>query len=280
MAGLDLCECGCNDEREGDSCLSIDLARSARDAQTVAVFTHLHALRISFDLAPADRLIRPCAGITAIELVRGINVDCALSTVPHETCVRNVMLHNASAKDDHASPFRPNSNSVDFADVLDDVDAKLLRGGLEGVKVEHVTETPISESRAEHRNVVLPGPVVHGSLVIDLLSKPVDNFTRRPMKWFLVLSTRLLFCEHFVQDGHHPIFEGAIIAVRDEQVADAVHTLLAERSAGSSEGSQIRWRKTLDEIFFDATRSSHDGRDVLVLNEPSQGLAKARGDQV
>ena len=36
-----------------------------------------------------------------------------------------------------------------------------------------------------------------------------------------------LFGEHGVEDGHDPVFEGAVIAVWHDEVADSVHALFS-----------------------------------------------------
>lgn len=62
------------------------------------------------------------------------------------------------------------------------------------------------------------GPVIDRFLVVYFLPKSVDKGTRRPN-----FPCSLLFRKHGVQDGSQPIFEGAVIIVRNDKIAYTVH---------------------------------------------------------
>lgn len=145
------------------------------------------------------------------------------------------MLDDAAAEDDDASPLGPHGNGVDLADVLDDVDAQVAWRRLETVKVQHVAEAAVSKGGTEDGYVVLPGPVVDGPLVVDLLAEAVDDLARGPVYGVLAVVTlapaHLLLVEHLVEDGDDPILKGAVVGVGNDEVPDAIETLLAQVGA-------------------------------------------------
>ena len=105
------------------------------------------------------------------------------------------------------------------------------------MEVQHVAETAVCQSRAEDGDVVLPRPVVDGPFVVDLLAQAVDHLTRRPVQGLSGRLARLLLFQHLVQNGHHPVLEGTVVAVRHHQVADAIHALGPQSGAGRREGT-------------------------------------------
>ena len=135
------------------------------------------------------------------------------------------------------------------------------------MKVQHVAQASVCQRRAKHWNIVLPCPVVDGSLVVDLLAQTVDDFAWCPVQWLVCLLTCLLLLQHLVQDRHYPVLERAVVAVRDDKITDAVHALRSQPGAGSRESAEVGWRKTFDEVFFNTACSCHDGRDVFVLDQ-------------
>lgn len=86
------------------------------------------------------------------------------------------------------------------------------------------------------------------------------------MQRFLGIFRGFLLFEHFVEDGEQPVFEGAVIAVGDDEVADTVHALAAEGDAGCGEGAEVGWGEALDEILLDAAGGGDDCGDVFVLD--------------
>lgn len=186
---------------------------------------HLDAVAIHPNLSPAYRLVRPRSCVAPVKLLRRVDIHCAFRAVAHQVRIRDVMLHNAAAQDDHPRALRPDGDGVDLADVLDNVYAQLLRARLERVEVQHVAQGAVRQRRAKDGDVVFPRPVIYRALVVDLLTKAVDHLAGRPVDGFFVIAASLLLCEHSVHDRHDPIFEGAVVAVRHDQVADAVHAL-------------------------------------------------------
>ena len=257
-------ECRRDDERKHDSRLGV----------------HLDAIAVQLDLPPADGLIRPRARIAAVKLLRRVDVHCALGAVAHKVCIGNVMLDYSPAQNDHTRPLGSNRNRVDLPNVLDNVDAQLLWRRLEGVEVQHVAETAVCQSRAEDRDVVLPRPVVDGPLVVDLFTETMNYLTRRPVQWLGRLLARLLLFQHLVQNGHYPVLEGAIVAVRHHQVTNTIHALGPKSGARRREGTQIGGRQAFDKVFLDAAGRGDNGRHMLVLDQVPQRLAQARRDEI
>lgn len=240
--------------------------------------TYLDTVGTSLDLPPTDRLVRPRAGIAAVKLLRRIDIHRALGPVPHQTRIRNMMLHHAAAQNDHAGPLGPNGHGIDGADILHDIDAQLAWRRLESVKVEHIAQAPVRQGRAEDGDIVLGRPIADGRLVIDLPAQPADDLARRPAHGVRRVSSILLLVQHGVQDGHDPVFEEAVVGVGHDEVADAVHALGAQGGAVGGEGAEVGGREALDEVFLDAAGCRDDGGDVSVLSEVAEGFAQAGGD--
>lgn len=78
---------------------------------------------IRLDLPPTHSLVGPRPGIAPIKLLRGVDIDGALGAIAHQTRIRDMMLDDAAAEDDHAGPLGAHGDGVDAADVGDDVDA-------------------------------------------------------------------------------------------------------------------------------------------------------------
>jgi len=150
------------------------------------------------------------------------------------------------------------------------------------VEMEHVAEGAVGEGGGEYWDVVFVGPVHYRRWIVDLLSQARDDRARRPDQFFLVASllAGYLLGEQLVQDRDHPVFEKAVVVVRDDEVADAVHACFSERGAGSGEGGYVGWGEAFDEVFFDAAGCGYDGGDVAVLDEVAEGGAEAGGDEV
>ena len=89
--------------------------------------TYLDVLSIRLDLSPADGFVRSGSCIRTVEFLASVDVYCALSTVAHQASIGDVVLDNASTKNDHARTLSPDGHGVDLADVFDDVHSELLR---------------------------------------------------------------------------------------------------------------------------------------------------------
>lgn len=232
---------------------------------------YLDRVSSGLDLAPRDSLVRSRAGVTTVKLLSRVDVYGRLGAIAHQTGIGDVVLHDTTTEDDDTGPLGPHGDGVDLADVLDDVDAQVPRRRLEAVKVQHVAEAAVSQRGAEDGYVVLPGPVVDGALVVDLLAEAVDDLARGPVDGVLAVvalaPAGLLLLEHLVEDGDDPVLKGAIVGVGNDEVPDAVEALLAQVGARGAKGRHVRVAEALDQVLLDAAGRGDDGRDVLVLNE-------------
>ena len=198
-----------------------------------------------------------------------------------------MVLDQSPAQDDHAGALGVHGDVVELADVARDGDVEDGRGGAEGVEVEHVAQGAVGQGGAEHRDGVFVGPVEDGGFVGDFGAEAGDDGAGGPDEAVLVvrfvfggLSGGFLLGEHGVEDGDDPVFEGAVVAVGHDEVADAVHALFAEGGAVGGEGGEVGGREAFDQVFFDAAGRGDDGGDVAVLDEVAQGGAQAGRDEV
>jgi hypothetical protein len=217
---------GCHDKREYDRRLRV----------------HLHAVAVDLDLSPADRLVWPRTCIAPVELLRRVDVHGALGSIAHHVCVGNVVFDEAASQNDHARPLGSHRKSVNLPDILDNVHAQHCRRRLERVEEQHVAQAAVCQRRAEDGDVVLPRPVVDGSLVVDLLAQPMYNLAWRPVQRLVGFLAGLLLLEHGVENGHYPVFKGTVIAVGHDEVAGPVHPFGAQPGARRGERPKIRWR--------------------------------------
>lgn len=91
------------------------------------------------------------------------------------------------------------------------------------MEIEHVTQTPVRQRRTEDRDVVFPRPVVYRAFIVDFFPESVDDFARSPVKWLVGFFAGFLLLQHFVENRYNPVFEGAVVAIRHDEVTDAVH---------------------------------------------------------
>ena len=152
------------------------------------------------------------------------------------------------------------------------------------MEVEHVAQGAVGEGGAEDRDGVLVGPVEDGGFVGDFGAEAGDDGARGPDEAVGVRGGGsfgvFLLREHGVEDGHDPVFEGAVVAVGHDEVADAVHAFFSQGGAVGAEGGQIGGGEAFDQVFFDAAGRGHYGGDVAVLDEVADSGAEARGDEV
>lgn len=99
---------------------------------------------------------------------------------------------------------------------------------------------------------------------------PVDDFRWSPNDVFF-----LLFFEHFIQNGHDPILELAIVIIGYQQISDPVDALISQRPSVQSEIADESRGQTLDEVFFDAAGRGHDTVDHGVLGQEPDCLPHA-----
>ena len=195
-----------------------------------------------------------------------------------------MVLDQAAAEDDHAGAGGADGEVVEPADVAGDGDVEDGGGGAEGVEVEHVAEGAVGEGGAEDGDAVAVRPVEDGGFVGDFGAEAGDDGARGPDEgsFFFFPSSSFfrrggggsgglflrafLLQEHGVEDRDHPVFEGAVVAVGHDEVADAVHAFFSQGGAVGAEGGEIGWREAFDEVFFDAAGGGYDGGDVGVLD--------------
>lgn len=195
-----------------------------------------------------------------------------------------MVLDQAATQDDHAGARGVEGDVVEPADVARDGDVEDGGGGAEGVEVEHVAQRPVGEGGAEDGDAVLVGPVEDGGVVGDFGAEARSDGAGCPDETVGVRGGGslggFLLREHGVEDGHDPVFEGAVVAVGHHEVADAIQALFPKGSAIGAEGGEVGGREALDQVLFDATGRGDNGGDVAVLDEVADGGAEARGDEV
>lgn len=199
-----------------------------------------------------------------------------------------MMLDEPPPQDDHPRVLGADGEIVQLADVAGDVDGEAERGGAEGVEVEHVAQAAVGEGGAEDGDGVGVGPVEDGGWVCDFAAEAGDDGGGGPGEGVGCARRggggggggSFLLGEHLVEDGDDPVFEGAVVVVWDDEVADAVEALGAEGGAGGGEGGEVGRGEAFDEVFFDAAGGGDDGGDVFVLDEVAEGGAEAGGDEV
>lgn len=169
------------------------------------------------------------------------------------------MLDDAAAEDDHTGPLGADGHCVDSSNVLDDVDLELKRRGLESVEVEHVAQTAVRDGWTEDGNVVLVGPVIYRSLVVDLFAQSVNDLGGRPVDLLFSALARLLLLEHLVQNGNYPVLKGTVVGVGNDEVSYSVETLLSKIGTRGAEGAHVCVAQTLDEVLLDPTGSRDNG---------------------
>ena len=112
------------------------------------------------------------------------------------------------------------------------------------MEVEHVAQGTVREGGAEYRDGVFVGPVEDGGGVVDFGAEAGDDGAGGPDEAGRVIVGRgffgvFLFGEQGVEDGHYPVFEGAVVAVGHDEVADSVHAFFSEGGAVGGEGGEI-----------------------------------------
>lgn len=80
--------------------------------------------------------------------------------------------------------FGLHANLRDFLMVLDDVKVEVI---FVGVGEEDVSDSAVSDSRAEDWNVVLIAPIVDALLIVNLLAEPMNEFAGCPANVIFLL---------------------------------------------------------------------------------------------
>ena len=118
-------------------------------------------------------------------------------------------------------------------------------------------------------------PVVYRFFVIDLFPESPDERTWRPDD-----SCILLLGKHLVQQRHEPVLELAVVIVGHDQVSDAIHASPTKIRSVHIEIGEVRLAEAFYEVLFNPSRCCDKRRNVFMLNEVQDYLAKPRGDQI
>mmetsp|Transcript_8716 Transcript_8716/g.15293 ORF Transcript_8716/g.15293 Transcript_8716/m.15293 type:complete len:282 (-) Transcript_8716:641-1486(-) len=205
------CKGLCHDKRKDKGHFSVELDR-------LSVYT---------DLAPRNSLIRPCTRVTSIKLVRGIDEHRKVSAIAHQVGVAHMVLDEPTSKNNHTGLLREQCCIVNGANVTCDVNHE--PGFAVRMKVDHISNATIRESGAEHRDVILVRPIVHRAGIVDFLTEPMDHRAWRPNLAFVAL-----LIHHLIENGVHPVFKLAVVAVGDKKVPNTVETLQAKLATRKS----------------------------------------------
>ena len=96
------------------------------------------------------------------------------------------------------------------------------------MEIEHVAQTPVGQRRTEDGDVVFPRPVVYRAFIVDFFPESVDDFAWSPVKRHVGFLAGFLLLQHFVKNRYNPVFKGAVVAIRHDEVTDAVHAFGAQ----------------------------------------------------
>ena len=140
------------------------------------------------------------------------------------------------------------------------------------MKIDIVSDRAVGDSWAKHRDVVLDervsallwagvtmrrthfvSPIIYRFLIVDLLAHTVNHRARCPH-----FTRSLLFLQHGIQNGIHPILEFAVIVVGHDEVSDAVHTSVSKIRPTQVKVTQVGFAEALDKVLFNAPRSRHE----------------------
>mmetsp|Transcript_9402 Transcript_9402/g.24335 ORF Transcript_9402/g.24335 Transcript_9402/m.24335 type:complete len:310 (+) Transcript_9402:40-969(+) len=248
-------------------------ARDKQRQHQCGVSVHLDRLRRGLDLAPRHSLIGLCTRIGTVKLLARVHKDGIVSAIAHQIRIANMVFDEPTTENDHARASRVHCRVVYRADVRRNVEDQ--PGVLERLKVYHVANRAVSESRAEDGDAVLGSPVVDGVLVCDALAHLCDH-----LRWCPICPVRFLLCEHLIQHWHHPLLKEAVVAVGHEQVADAVDALTAQLGTAQGKIANVMMCEALHEVFLDPASRGHNHINEAMLCEVAQRLSCAGRDQV
>jgi hypothetical protein len=124
-------ECVGHDEGKARRSFGIHLHLLARCSAKLGEIsnsqTNLCAVCPNLNLSPGDSLIWPGACIATIKFLPRVDVHRGLGPVPHQTSIRNMMLHDPAAQDDHSCPLRSHRNRVNPPYIFHNIDPQLFR---------------------------------------------------------------------------------------------------------------------------------------------------------
>ena len=203
----------------------------------------------------------------------GIDKNGEVGAVPHQVGVARVMLHQATAEDDHPRLLGEESLVVDAVDILTDVYDQARVPVL--LEEKHIADRAVSDGGAEDGNVVLVSPVIDRIRVVNLLPHPPNHLRWRPLRPLLTLLD-----EHRIQERSEPILKLTVIVVWDEHVANAVDAALPQIRTWECGVANVVWGHALHEVLLDPARRRDDDVNHTVLDEKTYHLPHAARDHV
>ena len=96
----------------------------------------------------------------------------------------------------------------------------------------------------------------------------MDHLGGRPNLSFL-----LLLLQHVVQNGHHPVFEVAVVVVRHQQITGSVDTLETQVATVQIELANVELGHALDEVLLNTSASGDHHIHEVVLHEVVNDLS-------
>jgi hypothetical protein len=152
----------------------------------------------------------------------------------------------------------------------------------EGIGKAGSDKRSASKIQSEEKRTHLVAPIVNRLLIVDLLSQPPDNVTRRPNHALLpdLVLPSLLLLHHPVQDRQHPILKRAIVRVRHNEIPNPIHALAPQLPPLFLEPlrGEVGLPEALDKVFFDAAGGGDEAGDEGVFDEVEDDFAQAGGD--
>lgn len=152
--------------------------------------------RSELDLSPRHALVRACASVGTVKLLRGIYKDGMIGSISHEVRVIYMVFDKSTTEHDHSGPLGGHSDRIDRADVLNEIHDKVRP--LERKHIYHICimtwvswplivreshwttkertpERAVGQSGAEDGDIVLPRPIIDAILVVNFLSQACDD---------------------------------------------------------------------------------------------------------
>lgn len=86
--------------------------------------------------------------------------------------------------------------------------------------------------------------------------------------------------EHSIKDGSQPVFELAIIVVRNDEIPNTIHAPLPQVRAVEIKLSEVGLAETFNEIFLDSSSGGNENGYMLVLHKIKKHFTQARGYQI
>lgn len=129
------------------------------------------------------------------------------------------MLDNTASEDNHSALLGLKGTIIEQTNVLHEINNKARLSPC--LEVDDISESSVSEGRAEDIDIVLPAPVVDAVLIVNLLTDAGDNL-RGCENGALIL----LLLMHLFDKRQEPLLKQSVVLVGDDEVADTVQTLV------------------------------------------------------